>query len=161
MSPAGPRRFQAPVYLVGVLRCVDVPASVSKAFGAGRIAVRVRVRGAEEPTSLVPKKGGGHRLFLGAALRRAAGVDAGDRVRVEIRADPRGGEPDVPPALAEELRRTPGALAEFLSRSPADRRQLVRWVEEPKSAESRRHRVQKAIKMVLRGKPDPKPRRQG
>ena len=49
MSPAGARRFQAPVYLVGVLRCVDVPAAVSKAFGPGRVAVRVRVRGAAPP----------------------------------------------------------------------------------------------------------------
>ena len=154
------KRFEAAIYLVGVLRCVDVPPAVSKTFGEGqRSPVRVRIGGAGAQTSLVPKRGGGHRLFLGAAIRRAAGVDAGDRVRVEIAADPQGGEPELPPALTDALRRTAGAMDEFLSLSPADRRQLVRWVEQPKSAEARRHRVQKAIDMVLRGKPDAKPKR--
>ena len=154
------KRFTASIYLVGALRCVDVPAALSKSFGEGRRApVRVRIGGVEAQTSLVPKKEGGHRLFLGAAIRKAAGVDAGDRARVEIAGDPRGGEPDLPPALAEALRRTAGAMEEFLARSPADRRQLVRWVEQPKSVEARRNRVRKAVEMVLRGKPDPKSRR--
>lgn len=152
-------RFEAEIYLVGVLRCVDVPARVSRSFGEGqRRPVRVTIGPAREQTSLVPRKGGGHRLFLGAAIRRAAGVDVGDRVRITIAPDPRGGEPSLPPALAEALRKTPGAMAEFLARSPADRRQLVRWVQQPKSAEARRNRVRKAIGLVLRGRPDPKPR---
>jgi hypothetical protein len=152
--------FEAAIYRVGALRCVDVSTSVSKTFGEGqRTPVRVTIGGVEEQTSLVPKRGGGHRLFLGAAVRKAAGINTGDRVRIEVRPDPRSGEPDLPPALAEALRRTVGAMDEFLSRSPADRRQLVRWVDEPKSPQARRNRVEKVIRMVLRGKPDPKPRK--
>jgi hypothetical protein len=154
------KAFQARIYLVGVLRCVDVPDRLSKAFGEGqRLPVRVKIGSAEGQTSLVRKKDGGYRLFLGVAIRSASGVDAGATVRVTVRPDPPGGEPDLPPALAEALRKTAGAMDEFLSRSPADRRQLARWVEQPKSAEARKNRVRKAIEMVLRGKPDPKPRK--
>jgi len=153
------RRFDAVVRFVGALRCVDVPAAVSKAFGQGRVPVRVSIGKAVGQTSLVPRKDGGHRLFLGAAIRKAAAVEAGDRVRFVIESDPKGGEPDLPPALAAALRRTAGAMEEFLARTPADRRQLVRWVEQPKSDDARSNRVRKAVEMVLRGKPDPKPRR--
>ncbi len=150
--------FEAIVYRVGQLRCVDVPAEVSEALGGegGRTPVRVRISGAEEQTSLVPKRDGGHRLFLAAALRKPAGVDTGDRTRLEVRPDPRGGEPDLPPELIAALGRVAGGMEELLSRSPADRRQLVRWITSPDSPQARSGRVAKAVEMVMRGKPKKK-----
>lgn len=154
-------RFEAVIYRVGQLRCVDVPARVSRAAAGsedGRLAVKVRiVRGAaaggEDRTSLVRKRDGGHRLFLSAPLRRAAAADTGDRVTAEVWPDARGGEPDLPEELVTALGRVAGGMEELLSRSPADRRQLVRWIAAPKSREARRRRVDKAVEMVLRGKP--------
>ena len=146
--------FEAVVYRVGQLRCVDVPSRVSAALHAvGRTPVRVRIAGAEEQTSLVPRRAGGHRLFLASALRKAAGVDAGDHVRLEVLPDPRGGEPELPPELVSALGRVAGGMEELLSRSPADRRQLVRWISAPDSPQARSHRVAKAVEMVMRGKP--------
>ena len=148
------KSFEAVIYRVGQLRCVDVPAEVTEALGGGaRIPVRVRVGHGEDQTSLTPKKEGGHRLFLSAGLRKSAGVDAGDRVRAEICPDARGGEPDLPEELVAALGRIAGGMEELFSRSPADRRQLVRWIAQPKSRQARRRRVDKAVEMVLRGKP--------
>ncbi len=162
-SDGAARRFEAVVYKVGQLRCVDVPAEVSAAFGDGRIAVRVSVEspfaeGGEEQTSLVPTKKGGHRLFLAAGLRKSAGIDAGDPVTLRLRPDARGGESDLPPELVAALAVVPGGMEELLSRSPADRRQLVRFVQQPKSRDARRSRVAQAVKMVMRGKPKRKKR---
>lgn len=155
-----PQTFEAVVYKVGQLRCVDVPPEVSAAFkGGGRKPVRVRIAGAEEQTSLVPKREGGHRLFLAAALRKSAGVDAGDRVELEVRPDAKGGEPDLPPELVAALGRVAGGMEELLSRSPADRRQLVRFIAAAKSPKARAGRVNKAVEMVMKGKPKKKRRR--
>ncbi len=150
----GWQSFEAVVYKVGQLRCVDVPEEVSAALGPARKPpVLVRIEDGEEQTSLVPKREGGHRLFLAAALRKAAGVDAGDRVRLEVRPDAKGGEPDLPPELVAALGRVAGGMEELLSRSPADRRQLVRFIQAAKSPRARSHRVAKAALMVMKGKP--------
>lgn len=153
-------RFDAVIYGVGRLRCVDVPESVSRAAGdAKRVAVRVRVAGHEVQGSLVRRSDGGHRLFLPAGLRRAVGVDVGDRVRVAIAPDPAAGEPALPDDLREALRRARGATEAFRSRSPADRRQAVRWIEEAKSASARRNRIEKLLERIFRPPPRPKHRR--
>ena len=157
-----PMTFEAIVYKVGQLRCVDVPAEVSAALASdddgGRTPVRVSLGGGEEQTSLVPTKEGGHRLFLAAALRKAAGVDAGDRALLALRPDARGGEPDLPPELLSALGRVAGGMEELLLRSPADRRQLVRFIDAAKSRQARSGRVAKAVEMVKRGKPKKKRR---
>ncbi len=144
--------FEAVIYRVGQLRCVDVPAEVSAALGSGeRTPVLVRIADREGQTSLVPKRDGGHRLFLAAAVRKAAGVDAGDRAWLEVRPDPRGGEPELPPELVRALARVAGGMEELLARSPADRRQLVRWISAPDSPQARGRRVAKAVGMVMAG----------
>ncbi len=151
---SGWQSFEAIVYKVGQLRCVDVPPEVSAALGTARKPpVRVRAASGEEQTSLVPKREGGHRLFLAAALRQAAGVDAGDRVRLEVRPDAKGGEPDLPPELVAALGRVAGGMDALVSPSPPDRRQLVRFIRSAKSPQPRSHRVAKAVEMVMRGKP--------
>ena len=167
---AAEQRFEAVIYRIGQLRCVDVPPEVSEALGGeGRIAVRVKIGRpsarhpcagrAEGQTSLVPRRDGGHRLFIAAPLRKSAGVDSGDRVYLEVRPDTRGGEPDLPEELVAALGSIAGGLEALLTRSPADRRQLVRWIEQPKSPEARRGRVNKAVEMVLRGPPKKSRRR--
>lgn len=155
-----PITFRGRLYSIGQLRCVDVPAATVKALGgSGRIPVCVKIGPGAGQSSLVPKRDGGHRLFIDRVLRKAVLIESGDRVRIELARDARGGEPDLPPELIEVLGRIKGGLAELYSRSPADRRQLTRWIEAPKSREARMHRVGKAVGMVMRGKPRRPPRR--
>ncbi len=149
-----PGAFEARIYSIGQLRCVDIPRSISDAFGASaRVPVRVRIGRLEGQSSLVPKRDGGHRLYIAAGLRRMPPLDSGDRVRIKIWRDPRGGEPVLPDDLIAAFRRVSGGMAALLSRSPADRRQLVRWIEAPRSPEARRHRIEKAIDLVFRERP--------
>lgn len=146
--------FEARIYRIGQLRCVDVPERVSKKLGAApRIPVRVRLGEHEGQTNMVRTREGGHRLYLAAALRRRPPVDSGDLIRLQVFPDPRGAEPELPADLVAALRRVPGCMAALRSRSPADRRQLVRWIEQPKSSAAREHRIEKALKLIQRGPP--------
>ena len=147
-------RFEAVIYRVGQLRCVDVPQGTVETLGGGpRTPVRVRLGRGEDQSALVPKRGGGHRLFLSVTVRRSAGVDVGDRVELEVRPDARGGEPELPAELVAKLGRIAGGMEALLARSPADRRQLVRWIEALKSPAARERRIDKAVERVLRGPP--------
>lgn len=146
--------FEAVVYSIGQLRCVDLPRRVAKKFGtAPRLPVRVRLGVNEGQTNLVRTRDGGYRLYLALELRRSPPIDCGDRVRIRLRPDPRGAEPELPADLVAALRAAPGCMAALRSSSPADRRQLVRFIEQPRSAEARRHRIEKALKLIQRGPP--------
>ena len=112
-----PGAFEARIYSIGQLRCVDIPRSISDAFGASaRVPVRVRIGRLEEQSSLVPKRDGGHRLYIAAGLRRMPPLDSGDRVRIKIWRDPRGGEPVLPDDLLAAFRRVSGGMAALLAR---------------------------------------------
>ena len=72
--------------------------------------------------------GAAHQALIREAWE-AAGVEAGDRVEVAVRPDAEGGEPELPEELVAALGRIAGGMEALLTRSPADRRQLVRWIE--------------------------------
>ena len=81
--------FSAHIGKVGSNFCVDVPPAVSRVLGQqGRVPVVGAVNGVVEiRTTLMPRGGGHHRLFLDRAARAAAGVSEGDRVDIALMLD--------------------------------------------------------------------------
>lgn len=76
------------MYRIGSNRCVDVPRHVSAALGgAFRIAVRGTIGTHCFRTTLVPRGGGRHRLFLSGRAWRAMGLREGDPVSVRLELD--------------------------------------------------------------------------
>ncbi len=152
-----PRRFRAPIRRQGPNPYVDVPPAVSRAFAAharaGRIHFVGTLEGAPVRGSLVPVGRGRHRLFVNGGMRSAAGVSVGDTVVFAIRAVPPGAVP-LPADLAGALRRARGARAAFDARSPSYRRQLLRYIDDARTPETRRRRVERTVRHVL-GKPAP------
>lgn len=147
-------RFEAVIYKIGQLRCVDVPAVVSEQLGGERqLPVLATIGGLITPTTLVARKGGGYRLYVPAHFCEALRVDAGDSVWVSLAPDPGSGEPELPKDLLAALGKAPGAMEALLARSPSDRRQLARWLAETKSEDARRRRIEKAVQRVLEGPP--------
>ena len=140
--------FSAQVVEGGMFPCVVVPATVSKALGAkgnvpvvGIVAGRASLRG-----TLVPR-GEGHRLYLNTALREEAGIELGDRVKIEIRIDhePRG--VDLPRDFADALREA-DLRAAFDERPPGWRDQILKYVAQPKSDDARERRIAKTIERI-------------
>ena len=81
-------RFRGLMYRIGSNRCVDVPRHVSAGLGgAFRIAVRGTIGSETFRTTLVPRGGGRHRLFLSGRAWRALGLCEGDPVSVRLELD--------------------------------------------------------------------------
>ena len=87
----------------------------------------------------------GGRAIIGVnkANREAAGVEAGERVPVEVELDTEPREVEVPPELAEALEPEPELRAFFDGLSYTHRREYAEWIAEAKRDETRRRRVER------------------
>ena len=97
-------------------------------------------------TSLSPM-GGRHALPVNAEVRDAAGVAAGDRVKLRLREDTQPRTVDVPPELAKALS---GARAReaFDAMSFTHRKEWVRAILDAKRPETRTKRIADCVKAV-------------
>ena len=97
--------------------------------------------------STVAVYGGRYFLGLNREVREAAGVQAGDRVVVDLELDTAERTAELRAAFAQdrELR------AFFDSLSFTHRKEYVRWIEEAKREETRRARAAKALTMLRDG----------
>ena len=152
-------RVKGAVVKVGQLYCVDVPREAAELLqiqpsgGGSRIAVRASIGSASAQTSLMRRRDGDYRLFLPAELRRAASVGAEDDVEVRVTCDASDGEPELPPDLLAALSEVRRGLDKLAARSPADRRQLRRWIESARGVDTRARRIRQAVERVVAGPP--------
>ncbi len=150
-----PRPFTPAIYRVGANYCVDAPPRVSRAFETrGYISVVGTANGFEFRTTLVPRGGGLHRLFLNGDVRAAAGVGEGDRVTVRLTLDAERGEVPVAEDVSAALRALPGATDLFRSFTRRQRTSMIEFIENAKGAETRSRRIERLIEHVrqrLRG----------
>ena len=140
---------------------MDVPEAVSRAFAAfartGRISFEGTLERAPIRGTLIPVRRGRHRLYVNGGMRSAAGVAVGDTVSFALRAT----RPDVvrPPSdMASALRRVKGARAAFDALSPSHRRELLRYIDDARTPETRQRRIRSTVGHVL-GERTPSQRR--
>ncbi len=151
--------FEATVHKQGPNAYVDIPASVTRAFSAYAAAGRNRVlgdlNGVPVNATLVPVGRKGQRLYVNGGMRSAARVGVGDTVRFDLRPTR---EEDVTPSedLAAALA-AQRARPVFDALSPSNRRQLLRFIDDARTPQSRAKRVAQAVDHVL-GRPRDLPR---
>lgn len=139
-------RFTARIHKIGINPVVDVPARISAAFGRkGYVPVLATLGKKSFPANLVPVGGGRHRLFLNLAMRQAAGRDVGHMIVVRLEPDAKSRVLKTPPDLARALR-TAGHLREFEGLTPSHRKEIIRWITQAKTAETRARRLDRAVK---------------
>ena len=94
---------------------------------------------------------GAYFMVLGAAWRRDCGINAGDRVTVEI--EPEGPQQDT---LAEDmvgaLAAEPTALEFFQGLATFYRKGYVKWIDGAKKPETRAARIQEMLALLKAGK---------
>jgi Bacteriocin-protection, YdeI or OmpD-Associated/Domain of unknown function (DUF5655)/Domain of unknown function (DUF1905) len=160
-ATGGLQRFQAKLQKTGVNLFVEVPARVSSAMEGFAHSGRIRVAGQLNTTpmqgTLVPVAGGRHRLFVNGGMRSAAKVGLGDLVSIELRPT-KPNEIVVPDDLATGLRRVPGALAAFNAQPVSRRRELIRYIVDARTPQSRERRIAKTADHIL-GKEAPPAKR--
>lgn len=113
------------------------------------IPVTAIVNGRSARVTLVPAGGGRFRMQINTALRKAAKVDAGDVVGVELRLDLESRDLPVPSDLREGLKKIPKARKAFEALAPGHRRHFIEWFDSAKSPEARQRRLDRAIDVLL------------
>jgi uncharacterized protein YdeI (YjbR/CyaY-like superfamily) len=96
--------------------------------------------------------GGRAMIPVSAAIRKAAGLSAGDAIDVTVTVDATPRSVDVPDDLAEAFTSNPNAGAFFAGLSNSLQRYHVDNINAAKAADTRQRRVDKTISLFLAGK---------
>ena len=133
--------LRAKLYRITQIRWVDVPKTAVKSLGTGRtLDALLHFNADRDRVTLVPGKRGCYRLAFKVELLRAAGVDAGDTISFALAPDTASREPELPAEIRSAFQARPHLREKWLAHTLAIRRQIVRYIEQAKSPETRARR---------------------
>jgi len=129
---------------------IDFPFNARTVFGkTGVIRVRVWLDGSLFRLGLLPRKDGPHYLHIRREIRDALGKKEGDSLKIVIEADKEAPQVEIPDYLQWLLEDDPALNAVFMKLSYSMKKQLVGYVEQPKTDEARVHRVNHFFKFLM------------
>jgi hypothetical protein len=130
--------LRAVLYRVALVRWVDLPRRAVAALGTGRqIDALLRFNDDLDRVTLLPGKRGRYKLAFKVELLRAAGVEAGDVIEFTLEPDTASREPELPEEMQRVFQTRPELQARWMRHSVANRRQVVRYIEQARSPEVR------------------------
>jgi bifunctional DNA-binding transcriptional regulator/antitoxin component of YhaV-PrlF toxin-antitoxin module len=142
--------FEAPIWGgngAGGQTVIRLPFDAKAIFGRTRCPVRVTVNEHTWRTT-TQVQGGQFHVVVSAASRRAAGIQAGDRVQVTVRKDEATRPVAIPVELADALCAAPEAREAFEALAPSHRREYARWVAEASLPQTRERRSVAAVERL-------------
>ena len=152
VSAVASTHFDAELERVGKTSAkLRVPVDLKEIFGRARPPLKVTVEGHTWRTT-PGVYGGVAYIGLNKDVRSAAGVDAGDRVRVTMELDTELRTVAVPADLRSALEADPKAKAAFADLSFTHGREYVEWIEEAKRPGTRARRIAGTVDGVRQGK---------
>ena len=133
---------------------LTLPASASaKLPTRSMTAVEGTINGVAFQAVLEPDGQKSHWLKVQRKLSRAAGVEAGDLVSLEIAPAAEEPEPEVPADFGKALAAAePKARTVWSDITPIARRDWIQWITSAKQEETRVRRVKNACEMLASGK---------
>ncbi len=142
-------KLRGKLYRIALVRWVDVPKRAvagleltpakTKGSGVGWNAL-LRFNGDIDRVTLMPGKRGQYRLAFKVELLKAAGVDVGNTVEFTLEPDTASREPELPDEMRRAFQARPHLAELWAKHSVAPRRQVIRYIEQAKSAETRARR---------------------
>jgi hypothetical protein len=103
--------------------------------------------------TLEPDGEGSHWLKVGQAMRKAAGIAAGDTVTLEVAPVAEQPEPRVPADLGKALRAAPETVrAQWSALTTVARRDWIQWIATAKQDATRQRRIASTCDMLASGK---------
>ena len=129
-----------------------VPFDLEEAFGRARPPIKVTIGEHTWRTTPGVYDGVGY-VVVNRDVKAATGVDAPDRVEVEMELDTEPREVEVPKDLAAALAGHPGAEEAFGRLAFTHRREYVEWIDEAKRPETRARRIGQTVERVRSGRP--------
>lgn len=143
-------KLRAKLYQVALVRWVDVPKAAVTPLALTPADTKGAVKGwnallrfnddLDRVTLFNSSKRGHYKVAFKVELLKAAGVDTGDTVEFTLERDTASREPDLPEEMARVFRSRPDLRERWQAHSVAIRRQVVRYIEQAKSAEVRAKR---------------------
>lgn len=143
-------KLRAKLYKVSLVRWVDVPKKAIDALQLPPADIKGAIKGwnallrfnddFDRVTLFPSSKRGYYKLAFKVELLKAAGVDAGDTIEFTLERDTASREPELPEEMARTFRSRPDLRERWEANSVAMRRQVVRYIEQAKSAEVRAKR---------------------
>jgi CelD/BcsL family acetyltransferase involved in cellulose biosynthesis len=153
VSPVAKKRFTVELQRVEKTATMfRVPFDLNEAFGRARPPVKVTIRGHTWRTTPGVYDGVGY-VVVNRSVKEATGVDAPDRVRVEMEVDTEPRTVRLPADLRDALRADDAAWQAFQKLSFSHRREYVEWVEEAKRPETRARRIAATVERAAEGRP--------
>ncbi len=146
-------RFRATLLLEGrTATGLAVPDEVVEALARGRKPAVTVTLGGHTYRSTIASRGGRYLIPVSADIRKITGLSAGDEVEVEVEPDDVPRQVTVPADFADLLDREPDARRFFDSLSYSHQLAHVLSIEQAKTAETRRRRLDKAIAGLREGR---------
>jgi hypothetical protein len=144
------KSFTGEITRQGVTYAVEVPSDVSISFGAkGHIPVVGTVNGYPLRATLVPGRGGRHRILLNAEVRTNLHLRAGDTVEFMLQRDTTSREVPMPDDLAAALESVAGARRAFAALAPSHRKEMIVWINDAARPDTRARRIARAVAHVM------------
>ncbi|MBM7473579.1 YdeI/OmpD-associated family protein [Subtercola frigoramans] len=130
---------------------IHVPTDVYESLGtAKRHAVNVTINGYSYRSTVTPYRGE-IMLPVSAEVRSGAGIAAGDEIDVDLVLDDQPREVTVPDDFAAALDAEPAARTFFDSLSYSNKRRLTVSIDDAKTPETRRRRIEKSVATLATG----------
>lgn len=147
------QKFSAKIYKLGINPCVDVPATVSRAFSkSGYIPVAGDINGHPIRATLVPIGNNRHRLFINGQMRKAAEVDEGDVVRIHLEIDTQPRTIPMPKEFALALQQNKSAKIAFENLTPSRQKEILAYLNSLKRPETLKQNIDKTVASLLKHK---------
>jgi hypothetical protein len=121
----------------------------------GQIAVTGVMNGHAFQTVLEPDGRRGHWLKVDTKLQRAAALNEGETVALEVEPTKDWPEPDIPGDFQAALNDAPDISELWTDITPMARWEWVRWINATKNPETRKRRVEVGISKLRSGKRRP------
>ena len=143
------KAFKAPLYKVAMIHWVDLPKRAIDALKLPRAEIKggglglnaiLRFNDDIDRVTLLPGKRGLYKLAIKAELMRGAGVKGGDTIAFTLEPDAASRDPELPAAMQRAFQSRPDLAEVWRNQSIANRRQVVRYIEQAKSPEVREKR---------------------
>lgn len=146
--------FSSKIYKIGINPYVSPPErimhSIFKQSGKTKGPIRIQgtLNGHKFSQTLV-KYQGKWRLYLNTPMRKAAGIDVGDRGLFEIEFNTEPPVVPIHPKLKSALDKNKAAKAVFESLIPSRQKEIKRYINNLKTPESLEKNVKRAINFLL------------
>lgn len=125
---------------------IRVPYDAVKVLGVrGQIRIAGTINGFSFRSSLFPTPEGRHILFVNKKMQKAARVGPGAVANFQIHADTEERPVTIPTILGQNK----AFLRWYDQLNPSTRREIAKWVNEPKSAEARHRRSEQIVERLL------------